>query len=211
MTTPATQERHRFADLLAEIGPEAPTLCGDWSTRDLAAHIVIRDRRPDAAPGILIPKLAGYTDKVQSNLAKSDAYDDLVRKVREGAPFWSPMRLDAIDRLTNTAEFFVHLEDVRRAQPDWSARELDADLANDLYDVLKRGAKMMTRKAPAGVALAPTGRASIVANKREPMVEVSGPVGELVLWLYGRQAHALVDYDGPEEAVEKLRAASFGI
>lgn len=210
MTTPATQERHRFADLLGEIGPDAPTLCGDWSTRDLAAHTVIRDRRPDAMPGILIPKLAGYTDKVQANLAQSDEYDELVRKVREGAPFWSPMRIDSIDRLTNTAEFFVHLEDVRRAQPDWSARELDADLADDLYDGLKRSAKMMARKAPAGIALAPTGRASIVANKREPMVEVSGPVGELVLWLYGRQAHSLVDYDGPEDAVEKLRVASFG-
>lgn len=211
MTTPATQERHRFAELLAEIGPDAPTLCGDWSTRDLAAHIVIRDRRPDAMPGILIPQLAGYTDKVQSKLARSDEYHDLTRKVREGAPFWSPMRIDAVDRLANTAEFFVHHEDVRRAQPDWSARELDAGLADDLYDVLKRSAKMMARKAPAGIALAPTGRASIVANKREPMVEVSGPVGELVLWLYGRQAHALVDYEGPDDAVEKLRTASFGI
>jgi uncharacterized protein (TIGR03085 family) len=211
MTTAATHERHRFADLLAEIGPNAPTLSGDWSTRDLAAHIVIRDRRPDAMPGILIPQLAGYTDKLQSKLAQSEEYEDLVRKVREGAPFWSPTRLDAVDRLTNTAEFFVHLEDVRRAQPDWTARELDADLVDDLYDVLKRGAKMMARKAPAGIALAPTGRASIIANKNEPMVEVSGPVGELVLWLYGRQAHSLVDYDGPEDAVEQLRSASLGI
>jgi len=211
MTTPATHERHRFAELLAEIGPDAPTLCGDWNTRDLAAHIVIRDRRPDAMPGILIPTFAGYTDKVQSKLARGDEFGDLVRKVREGAPFWSPMRLDAVDRLANTAEFFVHLEDVRRAQPDWSARELDAELDDDLYGVLKRGAKMMARKAPAGITLAPIGRTSIVANKNEPMVEVSGPVGELVLWLYGRQAHSLVDYDGPADAVEELRAANLSI
>jgi len=211
MTTPATQERHRFAELLAQIGPDAPTLCGDWSTRDLAAHIVIRDRRPDAMPGILIPKLAGYTDKVQSNLAQNEEYEDLTRKVGEGPPIWSPMRIDAVDRLANTAEFFVHHEDVRRAQPDWSARELEADLADDLYDVLKRSAKMMARKAPAGIALAPTGRASIVASKGEPMVEVSGPVGELVLWLHGRQAQSLVDYEGPEAAIDKLRTATFGI
>ncbi len=156
MTTPATQERHRFADLLAEIGPDAPTLCGEWDTRDLAAHIVIRDRRPDAMPGIISPRFAGYTDKIQARLAKADEYDVLVRKVREGAPFWSPTRLGAVDRLANTAEFFVHLEDVRRAQPDWTARELDDELTKDLYDVLKRGAKMMARKAPAGITLAPT-------------------------------------------------------
>jgi hypothetical protein len=43
------------------------------------------------------------------------------------------------------------------------------------------------------------------------MVTVRGPVGELVLWIFGRQAHALVEYDGPDDAVEALRTASFGI
>lgn len=211
MTTPATHERHRFADLLTEIGPDAPTLCGDWNTRDLAAHIVVRDRRPDAMPGILIPSFAGYTDKVQSKLIESDEYSSLVRKVREGAPYWSPMRIDAIDRLANTAEFFVHLEDVRRAQPDWVPRELDKELEDDLHAVLKRSAKMMTRKAPAGITFAPTGRASLVANTGEPMVQVSGTVGELVLWIYGRQAHSNVSYEGDEAAAQQLRIASFGV
>lgn len=211
MTTPATLERRRFADLLAEIGPEAPTLCGEWTTRDLAAHIVIRDRRPDAMPGILIPNFASYTDKVQSKLSQSDEYGDLVRKVREGAPYWSPMRIDAVDRLANTAEFFVHLEDVRRAQPEWEPRELDQELEDDLHAVLTRGAKMMARKAPAGITFAPAGRASLVVNKREPMVQVSGNVGELVLWIYGRQAHAIVSYEGDEAAVQQLRTASFGV
>ena len=52
MTTPATLERRRFADALLEVGPDAPTLCDGWSTRDLAAHVVLRDRRPDAAGGL---------------------------------------------------------------------------------------------------------------------------------------------------------------
>lgn len=212
MTTPATQERERFADLLAEIGPDAPTLCGEWTTQDLAAHIVIRDRRPDAMPGILSSKFAGYTDNVQAKLIQSDDFGQLVSKVREGAPFWSPTRLDAIDRLMNTAEFFVHLEDVRRAQPTWVARELDDELTTDLYAVLKRGAKMMARKAPAGVTLSPTDvEGSIVANSDEPMVTVSGPVGELVLWIYGRQANSLVEYDGAAESIDALRAANFGV
>ena len=52
MTSLAESERALFADLLAEVGPDAPTLCGDWTTRDLAAHLVVRERRLDATPGI---------------------------------------------------------------------------------------------------------------------------------------------------------------
>lgn len=200
-----------MADQLAEIGPDSPTMCGDWTTRDLAAHIVVRDRRPDAMPGILSPKFAAYTDKVQTKLIESDDFGQLVEKIREGAPYWSPLRIDALDRIANTAEFFVHLEDVRRAQPTWKPRELDVDLTKDLYAVLKRSAKMMARKAPAGITLAPTGHANLVANGNDPMVVVSGPVGELVLWLYGRQPASQVSYDGAADAVEALRTASFGI
>ena len=36
-----------LCDLFEEVGPDAPTLCGDWTTRDLAAHLVMRERRPD--------------------------------------------------------------------------------------------------------------------------------------------------------------------
>lgn len=209
MATPATMERRRFADELIAVGPDAPTLCTGWSARDLAAHIVLRDRRPDAAPGVLVSALAGYTAKVQRSIARRE-WSDLVADVRDGAPF-SPTRIPAVDRLVNTAEFFVHLEDVRRAQPTWEPRELPADLVDDLAGVLSRSAKLFTRKAPAGVTLAPEGRSPIVAHTAEPMVTVSGPVGELVLWLYGRQAHARVGYVGPDDAVRALQTASFGI
>src|SRR5439155_20488720 len=55
----ARDERSALCDLFAEVGPDAPTLCGGWLTRDLAAHLVIRERRPDAAAGIVIKPLAG--------------------------------------------------------------------------------------------------------------------------------------------------------
>lgn len=211
MTTPATLERRRFADELEAVGPDAPTLCEGWAARDLAAHVVLRERRPDAAAGVIVSKLSGYTDKVQSQIAEGD-YGQLVGRIRKGPPIWSPTRIDKVDRLANTTEFFVHLEDVRRAQPDWTARELDDDLVDDLDAALRRSAKMFTRKAPAGITLEPDGgRAHVVAKDSEPMVTVRGPIGELVLWIFGRQAHALVEYDGPAEAVEALRTASFGI
>lgn len=211
MTTPATLERRRFADELLAVGADAPTLCEGWTARDLAAHVVLRDRRPDASAGVLVPMLSGYTEKVQSKIA-SQGYDHIVDQVRSGPPVWSPARIDKVDRLMNTTEFFVHLEDVRRAQPDWTVRELDADLVDDLDAALRRTAKMFARKAPAGLTLEPNGgRAQVVAREAEPMVTVRGPVGELVLWMFGRQDHAQVTYEGPEDAVEALRTASFGI
>jgi uncharacterized protein (TIGR03085 family) len=212
--TPARRERHRLADELLAVGPDAPTLCAGWTARDLAAHIVVRDRRPDSAPGLIVKAAAGHTERVRRNEAGNE-HRTIVARLRSGPPIWSPVRLDPVDRAVNTIEFFVHLEDVRRAQPDWEPRRLDDDLANDLHAALGRSAKMLARKAPAGLTLAPDdGRASIVAKRAEggvPMVTVSGPIGELVLFIYGRQAHAIVGLVGPDDAVEAIRTASFGL
>ncbi len=211
MTTPATLERRRLADLLDEVGPDAQTLCDGWTTRDLAAHMVMRDRRPDAAPGVLLARFAGHTEKIQRTIA-SRGWDTLVEQLRAGPPRWSPARLGRVDRLINTAEFFVHHEDVRRAHTDWSARSLDNELEDDLATALRRAAKLLGRSSPAGVVLEPDhGRAQIIARDEQPTVIVRGPVGELVLWMFGRQEHARVKYDGPEDAIESLRTASFGL
>ncbi len=209
MTTPATLERQRFADELLVVGPDVDTLCEGWTARDLAAHVVLRDRRPDAMPGVLVSMFSGYTDKVQSKIADTD-WDELVELVRV-APKWSPTQIDAVDRLMNTTEFFVHLEDVRRAQPDWEPRELDDDLVVDLTSALRRMAKPLTRRAPVGITLAPEDGEPIVAKDGEPMVTVRGPVGELLLFVFGRQAHARVALEGDEAAIERVRNASFGL
>lgn len=208
---PAQRERAALCDLFVELGPDQPTLCGEWSTRDLAAHLVVRERRPDAAVGIMVSKLAGYTDKVQDGVADSD-WPKLVDTVRSGPPIWSPTRLGAIDKLANTVEFFVHLEDVRRAQPTWEPRVLDDDLVDALYGVLAKMAKRMVKRSPAGIVLEPDDeRLPIIAKQAEPSVTVRGPVGELVLFVYGRQAHSRVELFGDDESVAAVNEASFGI
>ena len=109
------------------VGPDAPTLCEGWKTRDLAAHLVIREYRPDAAPGILIPFFASHTAKVQNKVAEQTDWDELVDKVASGPPVYSPLKL--LDPVANVAEMFIHHEDVRRAQSGWKPRVLEPALS----------------------------------------------------------------------------------
>ena len=56
MTFSAAQ-RNKLAQLLIELGPDAPTLCEGLETKDMAAHLWIREHRVDAAAGMFISKL----------------------------------------------------------------------------------------------------------------------------------------------------------
>jgi uncharacterized protein (TIGR03085 family) len=210
MTSVAAAERDALCDLFLEVGPEAPTLAGDWTTRDLAAHLVVRERRPDAAAGILIRPLAEYAEKVRR--AEADRpWEQLVALVRRGPPAWNPMRLEPVDRLTNSVEFFVHHEDVRRARPEWRPRELEAALEDAMATIIGRGGRMLTRKADVGITLSPDGREPIRLRAGTPAVTISGPLGECVLYVYGRKSVAQVQLDGPPDAVSTVESASFGL
>lgn len=211
--SPARGERLALSDLFDEVGPDAPTMCGDWTTRDLAAHLIVRERRPDGAAGIVVPRLAGYTEKVQAQIAEKE-WGELVDSVRTGPPRWSPLRTEAVDRLANTIEFFVHHEDVRRARESWDVRQLDQDLRDDLYRSLKKVARLLARSSPVGVVLAPedtTDGAVHVAKKGDPSVTISGPIGEVVLFLYGRKDRADVHLDGDAGSVAAVRGARFEV
>lgn len=212
MTTNFAQEERRLlcADMLS-FGPDAPTLCGDWTNRDLAAHLIVRERRPDAALGILLPPLEAHGESVRAQTAKGD-FEKLVAEVRSGPPWYSPMKL--VDRQANTIEFFVHHEDVRRAQEGWEARDLPAEESTQLFGLLRRASKMLLKNAPTGVVLRAPGHGEISAKSapaERSTVYVTGEPGELVMFVYGRQAHADVTLDGEEGDVEALTGASLGI
>lgn len=211
MANPAAAERALLCDLFDELGPDAPTLSGDWTTRDLAAHLVIRERRPDAGPGIVTSFLEEYSEKVRVKETERP-YSEIVDRVRQGPPRWSPMRIGRVDVAVNTIEFFVHHEDVRRAQPGWSARALPTPLDEKLAGLVTGPMfKLLTRRSPVGIAVEPSGHEGARLHDAEPTVAVVGPVGEIVLFLYGRQAVAEVELDGPPDAVAQLRDVTFGI
>lgn len=192
--TAAQRERAELSALLADVGPQAPTLCGGWQTRDLLAHLVLRETRLDAAPGILVPALSGYTDRVQAEVAARD-WPELLEQFRSGPPLLSPYRL--LDAQVNAMEFFVHHEDVRRAQQGWEPRELSKGAADGLWRRLRLISRIGYRRSPVGVVLQRSDGASMTAKRGAHRVILVGAPGELVLHAFGRDAVRLQPAGAP--------------
>ncbi|MER6436455.1 MULTISPECIES: TIGR03085 family metal-binding protein [unclassified Streptomyces] len=203
MSTHAKRERLLLADLLETAGPDAPTLCEGWNTRDLAAHVVVRERRADAAGGLLIKQLAPRLERVQAEFTEKP-YEELIQLIRTGPPRLSPFSLKQIDEASNTVEFYVHTEDVRRARPDWVPRELDPVFQDALWSRLERTARLAGRGAPTGLVLRRPDGQTAVAHKGTPVVTVTGEPSELLMFALGRQKAADVELDGDKDAIAKL-------
>ncbi|MER7686355.1 TIGR03085 family metal-binding protein [Streptomyces sp. NPDC097610] len=203
MSTHAKRERLLLADLLEAEGPDAPTLCEGWNTRDLAAHVVVRERRADAAGGLLVKQLAPRLERVQAEFAEKP-YEELIQLIRTGPPRFSPFALKQIDEASNTVEFYVHTEDVRRAQPDWTPRPLDPVFQDALWSRLERTARLAGRGAPTGLVLRRPDGQTAVAHRGTPVVTVTGEPSELLMFALGRQKTADVELEGDKDAIAKL-------
>ncbi len=206
MTPPtlAQQERKTLCDLFAERGSAAPTLCEGWLTADLAAHLVVRERRPDSGPGLVWPPLAGYTDRVRLAVRDRTPWDKLVETVRRGPP----LLLRPFDGPMNTVEFFIHTEDVRRAQVGWEPRPISPELSDALW--ARVGAGGMAKKVPATIVITSPGRAD-KEHGTGPRLTLAGDPGELTMFGAGRQGAARVEISGDEALAAQLRAAPLGI
>lgn len=199
--TPATggslagSERRALADLLAELGPDAPTCCAGWTTAHLAAHLVVRDRRPDALPGYaleMLPGLAalsGWSHRVEDGARERVSYADLVEQVRTGPPPWSPFSWPGLERL-NVPEFVIHHEDVRRAQPGWTPRELPVEVQDQLWTPARLFARRGAGRG--GVVLQRSDRPGVQARIGAGERTVEGEPLELLLWASGRRDVARV-------------------
>ncbi|MFQ6172617.1 TIGR03085 family metal-binding protein [Oryzobacter sp. R7] len=204
-------ERDALCDTLLAVGPDAPTLCDPWRTRDLAAHLVVRERRPDAAVGIWVPAFSGWTQHEQERIARGD-WDELVATVRSGAPWWSPARIDRVESVFNTVELIVHHEDVLRGDGAVGPRrEVPDRVARAAFHALRKAADLMFRRSPVGVTLVAPGREPLHAGPDDRSVTVSGEPVELLLLASGRARVAEVTMDGSPEDVATLRTAQLGM
>src|SRR5690606_1462109 len=202
----AASERQALRALLAELGPDEPALCEGWTTRDLAARLVARERQPLSAPGLVVPPLSGDTERVRRRLA-TRPYPELVALVRR-PPGW--VRPAAVDRVVNTMEMFLHHEDVRRGRPGWEPRDLPDGLARQLWRLLRIPARLRLRRFPAAVGVSAPGLGRMHTGAGGEPVRLSGEAGELALFLSGRQRAARVRMEGPEDLVARLTTARLG-
>jgi len=199
------KERAAMCDTFEKVGPDAPTLCEGWNTLDLAAHLVAREARSDAAVGLVVPFLAGHLQKVMDQY-KTKGYDKLVAMLRTGPPW---MHRTGPLATANVNENFVHHEDVRRAAGE-GPRPLGPEMDQILWKMLGFA---FAKKSIPGVALtlrSPDGRDKAVTKAGAPVAMV-GDTGELVLFLSGRKSAAEVTFEGADEAVATVRNAKFGI
>lgn len=210
MTRMSRTERSELCDLALQVGGDQPTLCEGWTVKDLVVHLLVRERSP-AAVGIAVPPLARLTELEYRRVGRGD-FPVLVEKLRNGPPALSPYAVPKVDAVVNTVELFVHHEDIRRAQPEWTPRALDADEEKLLWSMVRTAGKRMTRKAPVGVTIenSVTGSRAVL-KEGAPSVVVRGLPSEITLFVFGRQPQARVEKLGDEDAVARLSTTSLGI
>ena len=194
MTEPIDQrERAELCDLFLELGPDAPTLCEGWTTLDLAAHLALREH------------FHRWTDAKMAT-EKSKGLPALVARLRRGAPP-IPWRLPGLRRLLNGTEYFIHHEDVRRAN-GLSQRTGRPDLDELAWASLGFSGRRVARamRPFALEASSPDGRHRRFGTGQSAVLK--GEPSELLLYLSGRRSAAKVVIEGPAEATKALELSN---
>jgi uncharacterized protein (TIGR03085 family) len=204
----ARSERADLVDLMRRLGPDAPTACEGWTTAHMAAHLYVRERRPDAGPGVVVGgPFAAHTDRVMESVLRVHTFDDLLARVAAGPPLlWRPM-----DEQVNHVEYFVHHEDVRRANGE-ASRQLPAEQEAALWNRVRRSLRLSLRRVR-GVqveVVADNGGRAVVGGSG-PTVRATGPVGDLLLFTFNRKDIAEVELTGDSDAVAALQKARLGL
>jgi uncharacterized protein (TIGR03085 family) len=206
------QERVGLCDLLDELGPSVPTLLEGWTAHDLAAHIVLRERDLVAGPCLVLPgPFRRFAERRRARLAERKDFAWLVARIRSGPPIGF-FRIGWVRSLANLNEFFVHHEDLRRANRR-GPRILTPAMDAALWRNVRRGSHYLSRRLHAcGLEIEWAGSDErLTVRPGEPTARLSGAPGELLLYVFGRQAAAQVEVSGPPDAVAAVRRTHFGM
>ena len=206
------QERRNLCDVFDELGPLSPTLLEGWAAHDLAAHVVLRERDLVAGPCLVLPgRFQRFAEQRRVKLAERQDFSSLVARIRSGPPpgFF---RIGWVRSFPNLNEFFVHHEDVRRAN-GMDPRTLTPELEAALWRNVRRGSRYLGRRLhDAGLELEWAGtRERLRVRPGDPTARLTGLPGELLLYVFGRQRAAQVEVSGPAEAVAAVHRTHFGM
>jgi uncharacterized protein (TIGR03085 family) len=206
-----SQERRGLCDLFEELGPSVPTLLDGWTAHDLAAHLVLQERDPVAGPCLVLPgPFARFAEQRRASLAAREDFTWLVGRIRSGPPIGF-FRIGWVRSVANLNEFFVHHEDVRRANSQ-GPRSLAPAMDAALWRNVRRGGRYLSRRLACGLEIEWAGtNQRIRVRPGEPTALLSGLPGELLLYIFGRQAAAQVEVTGPAEAVTAVHDTHFGM
>jgi uncharacterized protein (TIGR03085 family) len=207
-----TQERLGLCDLFDELGPSVPTLLEGRTAHDLAAHLVLREHDLVAGPCLVLPgPFQLFAERRRARLTQRQDFSSLVTRIRSGPPIGF-FRIGWVRALANLNEFFVHHEDVRRANRH-GPRSLTPAMDAGLWRNVRRGSRYLSRRLHAcGLEIDWAGTTErVTVRPGEPTARLSGLPGELLLYVFGRQAAAQVEVSGPPEAVAAVHRTHFGM
>jgi uncharacterized protein (TIGR03085 family) len=160
---------------------------------------------------VVVRPLAGLTDRVSRRVAERD-FTVLVERVRSGPPRYSPFAVPRVDAMVNTMEYFVHHEDIRRARPAWTPRELKERDEDRLWRIVRVAGRGLVRGSDVAVTIERTDTGErAVLKKGGSAVVVRGLPSEVSLFVYGRKQHADVELLGADDDVARLRGSSLGV
>lgn len=204
--------REVLAETLLAAGPNSPTLCAGWKTQDLAAHLYLREHRAAVGLGLILPPLAGFseraTKKCGASAAEPQEFGQLVARFRSGPGRFSPLGLNKVSTSANLIEYFVHTEDVRRATDRWAPRALDGDYSDALWHELLKRAPLMYRSAGVGIVLVRSDGLRQVVKRGAASVAIIGEPCELLMHAHGRTEHSLVTFEGSPDAVARIKGST---
>lgn len=189
-------ERKYTVDLLKSLKLEqwkAKTLCEGWSVEDLAAHLVTRERNIIGGIGLVVPGLHKIHDKRIKNIEKR-GHQYILEKLSR-YPSHMPASL-------NTAEFWVHNEDLLRGELKMSrskpGKAANAILWGSLKGLVKVKKDMVADIGNVSLVNSETKEhLRIRFDKKSTITTITSTAGELLLYFYGRRNASKVKIDKP--------------
>ncbi|HEX4904928.1 MAG TPA: maleylpyruvate isomerase family mycothiol-dependent enzyme [Acidimicrobiales bacterium] len=211
------RERAELVATLRAMGPDAPTLCAGWTAADIAAHLAISEQ----AKGVPLFVFNGIRLLVPARLTRrvidgaqatgdrlnarmlARGWDAVLARLAAGPP--RLYRYGSLAQL-RTVEEWIHHEDVRRAS-GLPSRAMTSPFEAALWRAGTTIARFPEfRLGREGLELdAGSGRRLLVGDGAPARVRVTGPPGELLLYLAGRGSAAQVSVSGDDDDIRSIQ------